>query len=147
MTLLKIFFAFAFAIFMYLSYGDLHNKENKTTLTQEQKIQNAKVLKLKKNVVSTMMTLKSTLENIKDVSSAKAAVGTLEEINIQLDHYLDEMREIPLEDKLQIKKYVMKFIPHLKEPLIKIREIKGAAPVIDASIDKIDTNLMFYKDM
>ncbi len=104
-----------------------------------------KVVQLKKEIDSTMKSLLSTINNISDAPSARQAVPTLIKISEDLNSYLDRMKPIPDDDKLQIKNYMMDFVKYLKQPLERLSKIPEALPIIDKSITKIDTVLMFYK--
>jgi hypothetical protein len=48
-------------------------------------------------------------------------------------------------DRLQIKQYVTDFVPHLKKPLNRLRDISGTAEVIDKPLKELEETLVLYK--
>ena len=148
MIWIKIAFGVIFGIFMYLSYGSMHKRvQTNIKTTEEQKQYNASTTKLKHQVVATMTNLKSTLEGIHDVNTAKSAVDSLQQVARELKSYLDVMKDLSIDDAHQIRQYILDFVPHLKQPLIKIQQLRNASSIIDAPIQKIDASLMYFKVM
>jgi len=57
------------------------------------------------------------------------------------------MKDLSIDDAHQIRQYILDFVPHLKQPLIKIQQLRNASSIIDAPIQKIDASLMYFKVM
>ncbi len=101
--------------------------------------------KIKKEIESTMLALLSTLNHIHDIPSAHKAVEKLTDINNKLRQYEPKMYQLSTMDRMQIKSYVTDFIPHLKQPLHHIRDIKGAAHIIDDALKRLEETLLLYQ--
>ncbi len=138
---LILFVAAAFFLYNFVLKKDT-TVENSNHL---QKAETSKVIALKKDVESTMLELLATLNGIKDVTSAKDAVSTLSKINSNLKKYEPKMYQASTLDRLQIKQYVTDFVPHLKKPLNKIRDIKGTAFILDKPLKELEETLVLYK--
>jgi hypothetical protein len=145
-TLLLVFLAIILALFGYKALT-IDRSHSKTDYDPAFGSTDPKVVELKKEIDSTMKSFLTTINSITDTASARQALLAIEKTSQELNGYLERMKTIPDDDKLQIKHYMMDFVKYLKHPLKRLSKVKGAAKIIDPAINKIDTVLMFYKPM
>jgi len=100
---------------------------------------------LGQNIEGTMTSLVSTLGGIKDVNSAKAALSTLTNVSGELGNYAGMLDKVPAESRSQIVKYVMDYVPQIKELLNKAGTIPGVGAVITPIVEKLSANLALFQ--
>ena len=100
---------------------------------------------LGQNIEGTMTSLVSTLGGIKDVNSANAALSTLTNVSGELGNYAGMLDKVPAESRSQIVKYVMDYVPQIKELLNKAGTIPGVGAVITPIVEKLSANLALFQ--
>ena len=96
---------------------------------------------LGQHIENTMKTLTTTISGIKDVSSAKAAVPTLNNAINNLDTYAQMVSKLPANQQQQVKQYIGQYIPLLQDALNKVGSIPGVSNVIQPTVQKLSEKL------
>ncbi|MEA3418120.1 MAG: DUF937 domain-containing protein [Campylobacterota bacterium] len=123
---------------MFFKGADTHQPA-----TQGTEVVNA--MDLGKNVAGTMSSFISTLNGIKDVSSAKAAVSTLTAASKNLGTYANLFNKLPASAKAPIIKLITDSQPQLQAAVEKVRAIPGVGAIIQPVLENLSQNLALFK--
>ncbi len=123
---------------MFFKAADTHQP-----VTQATEAVNA--VDLGKNVAGTMNSFISSLNGIKDVSSATAAVSTLTAASENLGKYASLFNKLPASVKAPIIKVIMGSQPQLQAAVEKVRAIPGVGTIIQPVLEKLSQNLALFK--
>jgi hypothetical protein len=92
-------------------------------------------------VQKTVAGLKTTLQGVKDVDSAKAALPNLQDAGVQLDKLGGLINQLPASGKTAIAALVASVRPSLDELFNKALAIPGVSEIVKPSIDAIKARL------
>jgi len=129
----------------YVAYNLFSGSSTTTEPTQQTTSGQVNVAELGQNVEGTMKSLVSTLGGITDVDSAKAAVSTLTDTTSNLGNYAGMLDNIPTEAKGQVNKYVMNYVPQIKELLNKASAIPGVGAIIQPVVESLSAKLALFQ--
>jgi hypothetical protein len=121
------------------------NTVESTTHTTTQEGNTANMANLGQNITGTMSSLVSTLEGIKDESSANAAVANLTKTTDELGNYASMLDKLPEGAKGQVSKYVMDYVPQLTALLNKVDTIPGVGSIMKPVVAELSAKLAMFQ--
>jgi hypothetical protein len=93
------------------------------------------------SVQKTVDGLKTALQGIKDVDTAKAALPTLQDATAQLDKLSGLVNQLPASGKTALATFLASVRPSLDEVFNKVLAIPGVSEVAKPTIDAIKAKL------
>ncbi|MFY9835702.1 MAG: DUF937 domain-containing protein [Xanthobacteraceae bacterium] len=107
------------------------------------KVQNAAVEApgLGKQVTNTITSLRSTLDGVSDVASAKAALPRVQDLASQIDKTGGEVGQLSADQRKQLSGLIDPLMPALNQLCDKVLAIPGVAEVLKPSVDAVRAKL------